>query len=203
MLPAITRDNRGRAILLGYLAFSLLYLASGNLHIGQPTRLDPSALDQAIPFIGWTIAPYLSQFALLFLALWLFDDNEARSRVFYGVMLATIIAATVFMIWPTEIPRRPVAGEGMMAGLWRTLYLIDPSTNNLPSLHVALAGLAAIRFFQAGGFCRWLGPFWAAVITVSTLTTKQHILVDVLGGIVLAAVSYVLIKRFLGATLRR
>lgn len=202
MLPAITRDNRGRAILLGYLAFSVLYLAAGKLHIGQPEFLAPSALDEAIPFIDWTIGVYLSQFALLFLALWLFDDSPARSRTFYGMMLATMIVAPVFIFWPTEIPRQPVTGEDIMARLWRALYFIDPATNNLPSLHVALAGLAAIRFAWAGGFWRWLGPSWAVMIAVSTLTTKQHILVDVLGGILLAAASYYLVRRFLGATIQ-
>jgi hypothetical protein len=64
-LPAIRRANQGRAMLLGYLAFSALYLGSGTLHLTTPTTLVPGAIDAAIPLVDWTVWIYLSQFLLL------------------------------------------------------------------------------------------------------------------------------------------
>ncbi len=194
--PAITKDRRAKAILLGCLAFGALYLFAGNVHFRPPWSLSPSLFDQAVPFVSWTVWVYLSQFVFLFLAIWLFDDAETRSRTFYAMVLATAIAGGVFLVWPTEIVRRAVDAEGLTGLVWQALYLIDPQTNCFPSLHVALASLAAARLATGGDGWRWLGPLWAALISLSTLTTKQHYAIDVLGGLVLAGISYLGIRRF-------
>jgi len=195
MVPAITRANRGKAILIGYLGFSALYLLAGTARFRPATALLPSPVDTMIPFLDWTIWVYLSQFVFLFLVLWLFDDSRARTHVFYAMLLATMIAAPIFLVLPTEILRQPPSQDGAMGLLWQALYLTDPQTNCFPSLHVALAALAAARFVRAGGCWRWIGPCWALLITVSTLTTKQHVVIDVLGGFALAGASHLLAKR--------
>ncbi len=195
MVPAITRANRGKAILIGYLGFSAVYLFAGTVHFRPASALVPSPVDTLIPMVDWTIWIYLSQFVFLFLALWLFDDSRARTHLFYAMLLATVIAAPIFLILPTEIVREPPSQDGMTGLLWQGLYLTDPRTNCFPSLHVALAALAAARFVKAGGYWCWLGLSWAMLLAISTLTTKQHVVIDVLGGAALAAASHLLAKR--------
>ena len=46
-VPAIRRSNQAAAMVLGYLAFGVVYLGSGALRFVAPTALAPSALDAA------------------------------------------------------------------------------------------------------------------------------------------------------------
>jgi membrane-associated phospholipid phosphatase len=178
--------HRGRAILLGYLFFCVFYLGAARFGIGQPYRLDPSAIDRAIPLLPSTIAVYLSQFAFLFLALWLQTDSRALTRIFCAIAAATILSCAIFVVWPTTIPR-PAARNPAFEALW----LFDVPTNCFPSLHVALATIAAFFWPRP----RRMALIWAAGIALSTLTTKQHYAIDVVGGVIVSAVAIIACRR--------
>ena len=105
VLPLIERARLGRALLIGYLAFSTVYLACGHWHLRPPLLLEPGVLDTSIPYLPWTLWIYLSQFVLLMTALALARDHHDRSRSFYAMLVATLVAALVFLAWPTELER--------------------------------------------------------------------------------------------------
>ncbi len=172
--------HRGRAILLGYLLFCVFYLGAARLGFHAPQLLQPSVVDRAVRFLPWTITVYLSQFAFLFLTLWLQTDSRALTRTFAAIAIATILSCAIFVVWPTTIPRPPVRSAAFDA-----LWLFDVPANCFPSLHVALASIAACFWPRR----RWIAVIWAVAIALSTLTTKQHYAVDVAGGVVVAGVA--------------
>lgn len=181
--------HRGRAILLGYVLFCICYLGAAHIGIREPRLLSPSVIDRAIPFLPWTIVVYLSQFAFLFLALWLQTDSRALTRAFAAIAVATLLSCAVFVVWPTTIARPSVESVAFDA-----LWLFDVPSNCFPSLHVALAAIAAAFWPRR----RAVGVVWAVAIALSTLTTKQHYAVDVLGGTVVAAVGLYAARRVHG-----
>src|SRR6185295_3228886 len=64
---------------------------------------------------------------------------------------------------------------------------INLERNYLPSLHVAFAFTAAAAFATRGGRAGAVLLFgWAIAVAASTLLTRQHFIVDVVAGIVLA-----------------
>ena len=191
--PLIRASNQGRALVLGYLAFSVVYLGSGALHVGRPVALSPSALDAAIPFVELTIWPYLTQFALLPAAIVFARDDADRSRTFYAMLVATSFAAAVFAIWPTQLERQAAPTAGLTGLAWSVLYFSDTPNNCLPSLHVALAAIAGGALWRR----RWRAAalLWPALIAFSTLTTKHHIVWDFVGGLVLGAAAWTLTPR--------
>jgi membrane-associated phospholipid phosphatase len=193
-LPAIHRGNRGRAILLGGLALLVLYGIPVKLRLGQPRYLDNTVVDTAIPFLEWTIWIYLSQFPFLFLALWVTRDDVRRSHAFYAMLLSAALGLVVFALWPTIIGRQSPDLTGPTGFLWWLLYLVDPEVNAFPSLHVANACLAAAALYPERGAWRLIAPVWAGAIILSTLTTKQHYAIDVVGGVALAALCYGLVR---------
>lgn len=69
----------------------------------------------------------------------------------------------------------------------------DKPGNTFPSLHVATTVLGALRLRHRRGGALWL--LWAALISVSTLTVKQHFLVDVLGGLAVAFAVHAVVFR--------
>ena len=71
----------------------------------------------------------------------------------------------------------------------RSLHDFDPPYNCFPPLHVAysfLAGLTAYRVHRGLGI---VATLCATVIATSTLFTKQHYVVDVLVGVLMAGVA--------------
>jgi membrane-associated phospholipid phosphatase len=69
-----------------------------------------------------------------------------------------------------------------------TIYSLDPPDNLFPSLHISLTALAALAVWKAD---RRYGAILFAglvLVAISVCTTKQHFIVDVLGGLVVAGV---------------
>ncbi len=114
--------------------------------------------------------------------------------MFYALILIAVIGLAIFILWPTAVARESPGSDGVTGLLWRWLYSVDTPANALPSLHVANTCLAAVRLRRLGGAWRIIAPIWAVLIVASTLTTKQHYAIDIAGGMVLAAVSFVLVR---------
>ena len=65
------------------------------------------------------------------------------------------------------------------------LYELDPPNNTFPSLHVAFMLLTALGVWRAE---RRIGPYLlgvAALPAIAILTTKQHYVLDFIGGVAL------------------
>lgn len=192
-VPPIRAPQVGRALLLGYGLFCLLYLGSHTLRLGTPLGLQRGALDAAIPLLPWTIWLYLSQFLLLPLAVLKAHDAADRSRLYYAALLATLIAAAVFLVFPTQLQRPPLPQGGISAYAWQLLFASDIDGNCFPSLHAALAVLAGIALWRRGWKITAL--LWPALIAAATLTTKQHVVWDTLAGMLLGALAWILTPR--------
>ncbi len=77
----------------------------------------------------------------------------------------------------------------------RILYWIDEPNNLFPSLHCFMIWLSwvGIRWNkQVSVSWRVSALFMAITVCISTLTTRQHVLLDVLAGILLAELSWLL-----------
>ncbi|HUQ28220.1 MAG TPA: phosphatase PAP2 family protein, partial [Usitatibacter sp.] len=75
------------------------------------------------------------------------------------------------------------------------IYSSDVRYNCLPSLHVAQCFLAA---FACGQVHRGVGTVaiaWATLVALSTLFTKQHYVLDVVGGVALAFAAHAIFLR--------
>jgi hypothetical protein len=136
----------------------------------------------------------------LYLSLWVLVSLPAalartlrELRVFTveaGVM--ALLGFTLFWLWPTTVP-----DAGVNWSHYPSLAFLknsDAGGNACPSLHVSFAVLATARLWQqlrevgAPGVWRWAGVAWCAAIVYATLATYQHVVLDALGGFVLAGV---------------
>jgi PAP2 superfamily len=194
-VPTIRRSNQFLAMVLGYLAFSAVYLGVGTVHLRTPTLLAPGPLDGLLPFLDWSVWVYLTQFFLLPFAIAAARDDVDRSHTLYALLVATVLAATVFLAWPTQIPRETPSGDGLTALAWRLLHDVDVPANCFPSLHVALAVISGRALWRRG--IRVVAVVWPALIAISTLTTRQHVAWDVAGGLALAALAVLITPKVL------
>ncbi len=194
-LPIISPDKKWLAAVASYIAFALLYTLTGNLHFKAPVVLSPSPIDNFVPFIGWTVWIYHSQFFLLALNIALLKEPNKVSRLFYSLNLASLLSFVIFLIYPTTIPRQLPGDSGLTSQALALLYALDAPTNCFPSLHISLAWLSAIEVAQAYKKLGIVISLWTILISLSTLTTKQHYFVDVIGGLLVGVICFISIRR--------
>lgn len=181
-----------------YVGFCVLYLGTGLTHLRVPVALPLLSLDALIPFLPWTVWIYLSQFLFLALGIGVLQTPSVISRVWYAMCLASLLSSGVFLCYPMTYPRHPAPSAGVTAAAFRFLYWLDPTSNYFPSLHVALACLMAWGLVNEHKTLGYVAVGWALLICLSTLTTRQHYVVDVLAGLAVAVVCGIVVQRFPG-----
>ena len=147
-------------------------------------------IDARIPFIPMAILPYLSFFLLLPWTLFVFLAERERlyREMAYSIMSACAVSYTVYFVYQTTIIRPNVASLGLINELVSLVYLIDPPYSCFPSLHTSISTILAVYWLRSPSRVKYFVLPWALVIIMSTLMTKQHHLLDVIGGIALGAV---------------
>jgi membrane-associated phospholipid phosphatase len=194
LLPPLPQTRRLPAAVFIAAFVGALYLLPMHVPRAQPALLSPSAIDLAVPFLDWTIWMYFSYGLFLLLPFAVCRDDGRAARAFYAIMVNSVIAALIFLLWPTSISVQHPAAGGMTGLLWSVLLAVDRPTNCFPSLHVANACVCAAMFRGEQSVWRFVAPVWALLIAGSTLTTKQHIVIDLVGGAALAGLSVWLVQ---------
>lgn len=202
-IPLITQENRKRFFWPAAFYLYLSYTFTGSYALFTPWHPYVSAVDEWVPFLPGTVWIYLSHIGLLFTGWWWMVRGPACTRAFWAIVLCSIIATFYFFFFPTELPRRTLdsidAGP-LTTAAWAFLLHADHPTNSFPSMHVAEAMITAIGLMRAHPHWGWLAPTWAVCVGISTLTTEQHVLIDVLGGFAVAAFCLWATHRFLNVT---
>ncbi len=193
-LPAIDLKKKWIVAAVGYIGFCIVYTLAGATPIREAVVLNPSSIDNLIPLIPATVWIYMAQFFFLFFSVMALKKTEGVSRALYGMAAASALSFVVFFVYPTTITREPVGIEGLTGAVFEFLYRIDSSANCFPSLHVSLAWIAAAAVFEESRKKGMVASFIAAVISLSTLTTKQHYFIDVFSGLAVAALCRALLS---------
>ncbi|NDG85302.1 MAG: phosphatase PAP2 family protein [Proteobacteria bacterium] len=184
--------DRFRKITLGLGLFGLagpLYLIPNHYPPYSPFELPLTRVDHSVPFLPATIWIYLSEYLLVFSAYLLVEDPRTLRGYLKGTLVLLLFSALVFLAFPTTYPRHLFPLPGGTDPATRFLFELqragDTPNNCLPSLHVATVLMAALALKQNK---RWFPVYllWAVLISISTLTTKQHYFWDVLSGGALA-----------------
>lgn len=154
------------------------------------------AWDQRVPFIGWTLLPYLSINLIYPCAFFAFDSKRALDRFALRLCVAQVVCFALFYVFPTGTLRTPPPLDGTLGLLYAQLRAFEQPFNMVPSLHVvALVVLWASVRPALPAALRALWHAWCALVLVSTLTTWQHDLVDVATGLVVGAACLLIGRR--------
>lgn len=202
-LPSIIhRGNKYQMGALLYLITAILYLTSNHYHLFEPRMLPLSTLDQITPFMPNTVWIYVSEY-FLFASVFIFSKDFLNlNKYFYSFLSLQIMSVFIFWVWPTTYPRDlfPLSPDlnTWTYALFSSLRQSDTPANCCPSLHVSSVYLSSFIFLdeQKEKF-----PFfflWATAIAVSTMTTKQHYLVDIGAGFILAVLNYWIFHKWTG-----
>jgi len=170
---------------LAYLIWIIVFEAVGFYAVTLPTKDVTLPLDRHIPLISGFIWPYLLCYVFPFLPLIVVKDWHRFNKAILAALLANAAAFLVYFLLPIAFPR-PELGTGFSDRVLalQIQYDFKPGANKLPSLHVTFAWIVYLLCRKQG-----LGRFrentillTAALISVSTLFVKQHIVLDVVAG---------------------
>lgn len=148
-------------------------------------------LDHSIPIIPFFMIPYVLAYVTWILGF-IIIGRESR-QVCYEVMTAEQIAKVICLIFfiflPAQIVRPEITGNSFSEQLTKLVYAVDEPNNLFPSIHCMLNWL----LFRTSFYCKKVGKtyriamfFAALIIFASVLFTKQHLIVDIFGGILAA-----------------
>lgn len=153
------------------------------------TVMPTMALDDWIGFVPGAFWLYVS--------LWFYTAlppalmRSWRELIGYGVAILLVCAVGVicFIFYPTAVPIFDI--DWAQHPSFAILKRVDTAGNAFPSLHVATAVFSAIWLDRqlgemgAGWRVRALSVLWCGGIIYSTMATKQHVALDVTGGLLL------------------
>lgn len=149
-------------------------------------------IDNQIPFVPWTGLIYWSYYGLFVGGAWVIDA-ALFTRAWVGVLVCNLASYVAYAFFTAYVPHPDVSfvQPDWLGDLYRGFYLLDDPGNTLPSLHCALSALLGWNIRKHNKL--WL--VWAVAISISTLTTKEHVFLDLIGGWLLAAVVQLTIVR--------
>lgn len=166
------------------------YAASLTQNAGEINTLRLS-LDERIPFMPDFVWAYLLYYPVCFLPALLIGPIRAFRRVALAYAFEFMVGFLAFAIFPIHMIRPAFAVVDPSTAVLRMIYNLDPGYNIFPSLHVANAFLVALIFFKLRNRREGATLTGVAVlIALSALAVKQHYVVDVAAGVVLAWVAY-------------
>ena len=195
----------GTAAFMGIFFYS--YFAVLHSPIGAVTLMPLTWADDWIAF--WPPAFYLYASLWVYTALVPALQPSLLRLVAYGCGIGSLClsALVIFSFFPTAVPYE--------FSSWFTdpslslLRSLDQAGNACPSLHVATAVFTAmamnqlLRDLEAPPWVQQASWLWCGLIVYSTMAIKQHVLWDVLAGMVLGVFFGWLYSRFEGWLVER
>lgn len=203
VLKAVTR------ILPAYGIFPLVFSFVFNCFVYSGSRMIAggwyhhnieTGVDRSLPFVP--------QFLIIYFGCYLFwavnyiliarQDRRSVYRFFTGDFISRCICLIFFLVYPTTNTRPVITDGGLwnQAALW--LYSIDAADNLFPSIHCLVSWFCYLGIRgrkEIPGWYQRVSMVIAILVFASTLLTKQHVIADVAGGVLLAELCFYLGKK--------
>lgn len=145
-------------------------------------------VDDKIPFLPWSVLFYCCWFPLIAVyPLVVYARDPYYYSVYLLAMIMEIVTSVIcYMLYPTSF-ERPVPPDTFWGKFMKLIYHGSyKGVNCAPSLHCSSCFLVIWISCVCPGMEMWIRIFTAAVavlIVASTMTTKQHTVVDVVTAI--------------------
>ncbi|WP_185929310.1 phosphatase PAP2 family protein [Paenibacillus popilliae] len=148
-------------------------------------------LDRMIPMIPVFIIPYILWYPIIVgtFCLLCMKDRQLYYRTLITLCGGLILCYSVYYLFQTTVPRPDVNSNGIISSMVQFIYATDQPYNCFPSIHVLSSYIIIKAVMQCRHISKHIKSFiviFCWFIIASTLFVKQHVLLDVAGGILLA-----------------
>lgn len=155
-------------------------------------------LDKKIPIISIFTIPYLSFHVLAMLLVPYLSLRFGGRKAFFVNGLAIIIGQFIldiaYWLFQTEVPRPNVENKNFFDWvLTNLIYGNDRPLNGFPSNHVTWSVISIIALWRIRKLIPKTSNYliaWFILIIPATVFLKQHFVVDIYGGVLVAFTTY-------------
>ncbi len=191
----VTRKNKYIAGAIMYALGYAFYYFTNHHPFSEPRLLPMTWVDLNTPFIPHSVLIYISEYFYFAFVYILLRHHDNINKYLYSFFFLQVLSCTIFVVFPTIYPREnypvPADTPAWLSSIWTWLRTQDAATNCLPSLHVSSVYLSSFAFLSDKSPVKfWIFFVWSTLIALSTLTTKQHYVADIVSGLFLAVVFY-------------
>ena len=154
-----------------------------------------TVFDLATPFLPGWVWVYLGSYFF-----WIYvyttaarDSMETACKLAAADMIGKLICLVFFLTFPTTNVRPEVNGTGLTPFLMKAVYTLDTPTNLFPSIHCFIAWLGSRYIFTSRNLKKKrlhcaIALLGSLLVFASTLYTKQHVIWDVFGAVIVAEI---------------
>ena len=191
-VQVFTRPQPVTIPMVALFAIIPLYLFIGHALVpGRVVHRPEVGLDHVVPMEpAWSLV-YLSLFLAALLPVFVVHQQELVRRTINAFLAIWLFSYACFIAYPTAAPRHDkVIVESFFTWTLRAIHSSDIAYNCFPSLHVAQCFLASLVCYRVHRGVGAAAGLWAFLVAMSTLYTKQHYILDVIAGAILAYAAY-------------
>ncbi|WP_427338935.1 phosphatase PAP2 family protein [Caloranaerobacter sp. DY30410] len=189
------KENKDRykyvLLIIVLIMLKVLYLVINTLDMRKHHLM--SYLDNYVPFINWMVIPYVLWYFYIWgvLLYLLIKDKKLFVTHSLAVILGQTISLIIFLLYPTYVIRPEVVGSDIFSKLIILIYSNDNPVNAFPSIHVLQSVLTHVAILNIKDIKKPIKIFsyvFSTMVILSTITIKQHYVIDVIGGYLLATI---------------
>lgn len=149
------------------------------------------------------LVPVIPEFVFIYLGCYIFwvanyiiiarQGKEYCMRFVFADILSRLICGVFYLFLPTTNIRPNLVETDIWTTLLKYVYATDAASNLFPSIHCLVSWFCYIGIRGKKNIPKWYRIFsciFAILVFISTQVTKQHYIVDVIGGVVIAELTF-------------
>lgn len=195
-LPAYLKFFWRDLVLLVIFLASMWIMQLLNHPIGTVRSLE-IPFDSKIPLLPWTALIYNSWGPLIILLafFYLLRDRTLYRRYLITMILGQLMADATFPFFQTRLPvpyEQVYGATDIFSRVLAMTYRADNNYCGFPSIHVLLCTLTIFFIWKLDAAKLWmkiLVSLYFTAVAITTVTTKQHVVLDIPGGLIYGLVA--------------
>ena len=148
--------------------------------------------EKDIPFVPSMIISYSLVFVLIAVLFLMIDNMPDFWNICVRFLIMTLICFAIFIVYPVRMnfrPEIPASGDWIcaMVGFY---FWLDKPYNLFPSMHLSASFFAAFYCMRKRPVLGWITMGIALMVGISVVLLKQHYILDVVAGFLVAWVCF-------------
>ena len=153
-----------------------------------------------LPFITPMVSVYVLAYVTWILGFIIIgrESKKLCYEVCSAEMIAKLICLVCFIMMPTTLTRPEITGTGFWNWLTSLIYSMDAADNLFPSIHCLESWIlfrGVMRCEKQGTAMKIFMFVSAILVFASTVLIKQHVVIDIIGGVLVVEIGLFLAKK--------
>lgn len=161
-------------------------------------------IDDKLPLIKPFIIIYILAFVQWTIYLYILAKQDTKFGYIYAsaIIIGSLIGCIIFLTYPSGVTRidiNELKGNSILDFVYKVTFSVDSIVNAIPSFHcfcswLCFRGISEIKSIDN----KWklFNFIFSLLVFASTLFTKQHFILDIPAGILLAEFSIQIAKKY-------